>query len=568
MNIYDFFNSKDIAVHCQKIGYKPSPWEKAYIIGLSQYHTMAQKHNGWEDLLRSEPDSMRPDNWGEGKSLHTFLRHLIQIEQAFLKSFQEEQEGYIYNYSLLFPEAELYQRDSVFYSNYAACFAALQADLGEHTLGAGITRHKVYAKPCSQQERGETILFNSHLEVMRIDSWKLEEDWAIKEGFSNMCISIPTPFQPGDLVTSFWAERNQRSEFVLLQIPCWENTGKDCRNWSDMLTTVSQKDQNGNAVCEVGPNYLFLEFAHEPKQGGNAMSVFTYGFNNPHNHYVKIQEDTVQCDYAKITGITFKDYPLLRIDNLALENCVFENCHSVYLSDCKVNNCRFYGVETVYADDTTIDGCDFEHLRCDNDCVLCLEDAKVSFCNFKDVELTNEAYLVNGAGDVWIESCSFENIRTDRQDRELFFCEETVGKIFKKKVQFCIADTASCRGLDNIQCTVADKTPENPIGNLWIQAMERGINVDRAMEMMRDGVSWDERQWDAHTLGLVIGELIIKIPVYNCLTLAGLRTVGDLVRLDFEQILQIKHLGKFVVNEVVALLHSLGIEGSAWDYLV
>lgn len=192
----------------------------------------------------------------------------------------------------------------------------------------------------------------------------------------------------------------------------------------------------------------------------------------------------------------------------------------------------------------------------------------MSFCTFKDVELTNEAYLVNGVGDVWIESCSFENISTDREDRELFFCEETVGKIFKKKVQFQIADTDSCKGLDKIQSTVANKTPENPIGDLWIQAMERGIKIEKAMAMMRDGVSWDESQWDAHTLGLAFGDLIVKIPVYNCLTRAGLRTVGDLVRLDFEQIISIKHLGKTVVTEVISMLHSLGIEGSAWDYLV
>ena len=303
-------------------------------------------------------------------------------------------------------------------------------------------------------------------------------------------------------------------------------------------------------------------------KGENTMTVFHYGFANPMNSRIKIEEDRVKCNYAKITGITFKGYPMLRIDDLTLEDCVFEDCHTVCFSDCKVNNCQFYGAETIYADRTPIDGCDFEHLRCDNDCVLCLEDSEVSFCTFKDVELTNEAYLVDGVGDVWIESCSFENISTDRKDRELFFCEETVGKIFKKKVQFCIADTSSCSGLDKVKCTVADKTPENPIGNLWIQAMERGIKIERAMDMMRDGVCWDESQWDARTLGLVLGDLIIKIPVYNCLTRAELRTVGDLVRLDFEQILKIKHLGKTVVNEVVELLHSLGVEGSAWDYLV
>ena len=298
------------------------------------------------------------------------------------------------------------------------------------------------------------------------------------------------------------------------------------------------------------------------------MTVFNYGSANPMNSRITVEGDTVKCNYAEIAGIVFRGYPMLRMDDLTVENCTFENCNTVCFDDCKVNNCRFYGVETVYADRTHIDGCDFEHLRCDNDCVLCLEDSEVSFCTFKDVKLTNEAHLINGTSDVWVESCSFEDVSTDREDRELFFCEETVGKIFKKKVQLRIVDTSSCNGLDKVQCIVANKTPENPIGNLWIQAMERGIKVEKAMAVMRDGVSWDEGQWDAHALELVLGDLSIKSPVYHCLARAGLRTIGDLVRLDFEQILKIKHLGKTVVAEVVNLLHSLGVEGSAWDYLV
>lgn len=301
-------------------------------------------------------------------------------------------------------------------------------------------------------------------------------------------------------------------------------------------------------------------------KGGNAMTVFHYGYTNNMTSYITVEEDTVKCRFTKVTGVTFRDYPMLRIDDLALEDCVFENCHTVCFADCKVEKCRFYGVETVYADRTPIGGCDFEQLRCDNDCVLCLEDSEVSFCSFKDVTLTNEAHLINGVGDVWIESCSFENISTDREDRELFFCEETVGKIFKKKVRFCIADTASCSGLEIVRVT--GKTPENPVGELWIQATERGIPIEKAMEAVREGIVWDESRWDARTLGLVLGDLIIKIPVYNCLTRAGLRTVGDLVRLDFEQILRIKHLGKTVIREVVDLLHTLEITGSAWDYLI
>lgn len=319
------------------------------------------------------------------------------------------------------------------------------------------------------------------------------------------------------------------------------------------------KERNESAEERVNVNHT---------EGGNAMTVFNYGFTKPASTCVEIEEETVKTNSRNVSGIVFRNYPVLRIDDISLEDCSFENCRTVYFSDCTVSRCRFYGVETVYADRSPINGCAFEHLRCNDDCVLSLEDSEVSACSFKYVELTDEAYLVNGVGDVWIENCSFESISTDREDRELFFCEEKVGKIFKKKKQFCIADTDSCKGLDAVKYSAAGKEPKKNGSDLWTQAKERGIRVERAMEAIREGVSWDESQWDACTLERAFGDMIVKIPVYNCLTRAGLRTVGDLVRLDFEQILQIKHLGKTVVTEVVTLLHSLGVEGSAWDYLV
>lgn len=298
------------------------------------------------------------------------------------------------------------------------------------------------------------------------------------------------------------------------------------------------------------------------------MLAFDHYYSNQPAAYISIDEDTVTCQFSKITDASFSHFPVLRFHDLVLENCAFANCHTLHFSDCKLVGCQFIDVETLYADNTPIDGCDFEELRCDNDCILSLEDSEVSFCNFKDVVLTNEAYLVNGCGDVWIESCSFENISTDREDRELFFCEEIVGKIFKKTVQFRIADTASCTGLDNITCTVEKKTPEHPMADLWVDAMKRGIVVEKAMEAMRSGIGWDESKWDARSLGLLLRDQVDKLPVYTCLTSAGLRTVGDLVRLDFDRILKIKHLSKTVVKEVVTLLHDLEIHGSAWDYLL
>ena len=42
----------------------------------------------------------------------------------------------------------------------------------------------------------------------------------------------------------------------------------------------------------------------------------------------------------------------------------------------------------------------------------------------------------------------FKYIRKDRNDKELFICEENVGKIFKRKKRYTIVDEESCTGLE------------------------------------------------------------------------------------------------------------------------
>ena len=114
-------------------------------------------------------------------------------------------------------------------------------------------------------------------------------------------------------------------------------------------------------------------------------------------------------------------------------------------------------------------------------------------------------------GDVWVESCSFENICTDRKDRERFLCEETVGKIFKKKVQFSIVDQASCKGLAGVRCT-AD-SGENAVDGkqqIWMAAYEKGLVTERAMEVMREGVSFDKKDRCWLQKRISIGQFLLQ----------------------------------------------------------
>jgi hypothetical protein len=62
--------------------------------------------------------------------------------------------------------------------------------------------------------------------------------------------------------------------------------------------------------------------------------------------------------------------------------------------------------------------------------------------------LENNSYLCDAVGDVYVSACKFSRIRTDRKDKKLFHCVETVGRFYKRKKEFDILDEESCTGLE------------------------------------------------------------------------------------------------------------------------
>ena len=79
--------------------------------------------------------------------------------------------------------------------------------------------------------------------------------------------------------------------------------------------------------------------------------------------------------------------------------------------------------------------------------ILDLADSEISHCSFDDIEIGENSYLCDGTGATLIEYCNFSNIRTDGDIEDIFHCEETRGKVLKRKVQFSIIDEETCTGL-------------------------------------------------------------------------------------------------------------------------
>ena len=160
---------------------------------------------------------------------------------------------------------------------------------------------------------------------------------------------------------------------------------------------------------------------------------------------------TMKPTDGRVENHVFRNFHHLNIEEGAeIVNCVFEDCVNLSFDECKIKNCVFRRVASVELMDSEVFGTRFEKLASDNGEILILTDSTLSGCTFEDVALRDESYLCEGYGDAWVEDCSFKNIRTDRADRELFHCEKTRGKIFKRTKELCIVDEDSCIGLDRV----------------------------------------------------------------------------------------------------------------------
>ncbi len=145
----------------------------------------------------------------------------------------------------------------------------------------------------------------------------------------------------------------------------------------------------------------------------------------------------------------FRNFKKLKLEEGTLvEDCVFVDCGGVTFDECRIEGCTFARVDTIYATDSNFNNSNFKDLVCDNDLIISLANSEISHCVFENVELRNEAFLCDGDSDSLIEHCSFCNIRTDREDREIINCEEIVGKIFKRKQRWNIVYEDTCTGLD------------------------------------------------------------------------------------------------------------------------
>lgn len=256
MDIYEYFNSRDVAEHCKKLSRRFTGRELAYMIWQSNHHTLAQKIAAWEELIRTMPDETLEDDVG----LHHFLRQYITRLQQFISEFQADAEDCVYSYEKLYKHApERYLDESVLYTSYEDCVAAAGAENEWGTLSLR-TRKKVIHKQATSQ-MGDAMLDltpDGEPTAVFVAPYFGAIDLLVEPfGFHGWYVDIPTPFEKGDIVTGvdLWGRRSE--PMVVDKLP-----GEHGEDYLDMCAHLWELDPQGRLCHNEDICYLSLEYYH------------------------------------------------------------------------------------------------------------------------------------------------------------------------------------------------------------------------------------------------------------------------------------------------------------------
>lgn len=212
MDIYKYINSVDIKNHLIKIEYKFSSIEAAWLVWQSKFTSLKEKHDAWNEIIRTMPDCELPKRAGTRSypSLHDYLYRYMNMQKNQLEILQRKDNSAVYSYSVqVFDDDDWEYENCALYSNFPVCLEKGRAHhqyhpelpLEEFMLRSRILIKKIWidGEKCSIQAE-----FNGYGEVISILQYgdlTDDEENLIRSGFKKMWFTFPTPFKKGDIVT-------------------------------------------------------------------------------------------------------------------------------------------------------------------------------------------------------------------------------------------------------------------------------------------------------------------------------------------------------------------------------
>lgn len=153
-----------------------------------------------------------------------------------------------------------------------------------------------------------------------------------------------------------------------------------------------------------------------------------------------------------VTGSTFTNCKNVCCDdtepNNLIDNCTFIGCTSVTIENGMLRGSTFAHLETLYVTWATVEDCKFRECVVQRNALIFMENGIITRCGFENMELRNNAWMCDATGKCRVEHSNFTKCRTEREDCELFHCEEISGKVVKKKKEVKMVDCGTCTGLE------------------------------------------------------------------------------------------------------------------------
>ncbi|MCD8208718.1 MAG: hypothetical protein LUD72_12330 [Bacteroidales bacterium] len=319
MDIYGFFNSKDIAEYLKGMDYEFTLPEAAFIVYLSEYRTLEDKFEAWNEMIETMPDcSMgKRVNMHPIKSFHKFLRDYMALQEKLLRMLCDA-GGALYTYDLYErcgwstrekgsePEDENIVRVELgtYFADAESALAHFEQEFKENEE-EGVQRVRLLKKPLLKktdlERNGEmAVAMTPDRKVISVD-WidpfiLSDEEDALYRQFDGMCFAFPTPFKAGDILIdrTFESRSGKPGPFVLSCINTWDaetllkNGFSPRHSWAKnadmglekMLQSadISDMHYHGYYMDSEGPGlpvlcedawytYLNLEYYKAPLQG-------------------------------------------------------------------------------------------------------------------------------------------------------------------------------------------------------------------------------------------------------------------------------------------------------------
>lgn len=239
MDIYRFFNSKDVADYLREIGYEFTAPEAAYIVDHCDSATLDEKIELWQQIIDTMPDC--PTKWNpcteRRDSTHEFLREYISLQRRMLEMF-EQSEGCVYfvrkarygewpeSYEVRNRRGNWIERGPIPFSSLAKCVEHLRS--AREDDGDGFDRYvidKMEIDPTGgKYGRGSGALsLDGDFRPLDVDICELDEnDSDIAYELFHSFVELPVPFMRGDIVID--RTDLEPHPFVFDHLKFWDST--------------------------------------------------------------------------------------------------------------------------------------------------------------------------------------------------------------------------------------------------------------------------------------------------------------------------------------------------------